>query len=176
MHKELKKLEEMLLEEVDQIVHKGSISPLELDNVNKAVCVIEKIEKIRNEYMDENEEEILNKYALEHSKIQNGKRGNGYVYTSPYEVVPVDNGEEIMHHRDPRIEGTWWMNEKYPYSPREYNTEGLRHGWPISTKDMWVDTEGIVHAYDPNNVAHAMNESNTSSGMNQTSPASRAIK
>lgn len=174
MHKELKKLEDMLLEEVDQIVHKGSISPSELDNVNKAVCVIEKIEKIRNEYMDENEEEILKKYALEHSRNQNGRKGNGYVYTSPWEVMPE---EEIMHHRDPRIEGTWWMNERYPYSPTEYESGELKHGWPVTAKDMWVDANGIVHAYDPNNVAHAMNESSsTPSTGSQTTMGPRLNK
>lgn len=49
MYETFEKLEDMLMTELNKIVEKGDISPMELENASKVVCLIEKIREMDSE-------------------------------------------------------------------------------------------------------------------------------
>ena len=45
----LEKMHELLSKEIQRIVEKGDLTPSELDNANKAICLVDKIEEMLGE-------------------------------------------------------------------------------------------------------------------------------
>ena len=60
MEKELNRLKEMLEDELGKITKKGDITPAELENATKAVCLIEKIRELEGSMDNEHSEGYSN--------------------------------------------------------------------------------------------------------------------
>lgn len=70
LHRSLEDLESVLDKEIRTVTQKGTITPQELENMTKAVCLIEKIKEYR-EFMPAQDGEYSNRgsYAMPYSRI-----------------------------------------------------------------------------------------------------------
>lgn len=100
MDRVLTKLEELVYEELDEIVKSKDISPAELDNATKAVCLLLKIRELDDGIIDDPEMRYSNTYP------RRGHYSNGYedgMYIIPEgRYYPSRYSNNYMDHTDNR--------------------------------------------------------------------------
>ena len=127
MHKMLNELKEKLEEEIKKVTKKSDMSPTELENVTKAICLYEKIRDLEEGMMDGGYSQ--NNYYED--EMQSGARGR-----SPVTGRYISRGMSHM-----------------PHMPNRYYDDMSSHGYSgHSIRDRMIDK--LEEMYDQAKTEH----------------------
>lgn len=97
MDRVLMKLEDLVYDQLDGIVKQKDISPTELDNAEKAICLLLKLRELEDGEMPEQEMEYSNRYSN-----RRGMRSYSNGYSDGMYITPAESYRRgaSMHYPD----------------------------------------------------------------------------